>query len=161
MRCASSTRRPGPGSDTDVATLQQLADAVVTELELGALLREYEGDRLRWGLAIDAAGIGAFDWDLVTGRLVWDEQLIEMFGYDATDFDESIEAFNARLHPDDRARVGEALQNCIDTCGEYAADYRVDPSGRRDPLGARPRPRAPRSRRRRGARPGRRLRHDG
>ncbi len=102
-----------------------MADAVVTELEFGALLREYEGDRLRWGLAIDSAGIGAFDWDLVTGRLIWDEQLLEMFGYDVTDFDETIDAFNARLHPDDRPRVGEALQNCIATCGEYAADYRV------------------------------------
>ena len=112
-------------SDTDVATLEQLAEAVVTELELSALLRQYEGDRLRWGLAIDAAGIGAFDWDLVSGRLVWDEQLIAMFGYDVTDFEESIEAFNARLHPDDLPRVTEALQACIATCGEYDAEYRV------------------------------------
>ena len=112
-------------SATDVATLEQLGEAVVTELELSALLRQYEGDRLRWGLAIDAAGIGAFDWDLVTGRLAWDEQLIEMFGYDVTDFEESIEAFNARLHPDDLRRVSEALQTCIATCGDYEAEYRV------------------------------------
>lgn len=114
-----------PWSDSDVATLEQLAEAVVTELELTALLRQYEGDRLRWGLAIDAAGIGAFDWDLASGRLVWDEQLIEMFGYDVTDFEESIEAFNARLHPDDLPRVTEALQTCIATCGYYEAEYRV------------------------------------
>jgi PAS domain S-box-containing protein len=112
-------------SATDVATLEQLGEAVVTELELSALLRQYEGDRLRWGLAIDAAGIGAFDWDLGTGRLAWDEQLIEMFGYDVTDFEESIEAFNARLHPDDLARVSDAIQTCIDTCGDYEAEYRV------------------------------------
>ena len=36
-------------SDSDVATLRRLADSVVTELELSALVREYEGDRLRWG----------------------------------------------------------------------------------------------------------------
>ena len=34
------------------------------------------------GLAIDAAGIGTFDWDLVTGQLAWDDRLIAMFGYD-------------------------------------------------------------------------------
>ena len=57
-------------------------------------------DRLRWGLAIDAAGIGTFDWDLVTGRLTWDEQLITMFGYDAGDVRRRrIEAFNARAAP--------------------------------------------------------------
>ena len=102
--------RRGSGRSTDVATLRRLADAVVTELELSALVREYEGDRLRWGLAIDAAGIGTFDWDLVTGRLAWDDQLIAMFGYDVDDFDQTIEAFNARLHPDDLPRVTDALQ---------------------------------------------------
>jgi GAF domain-containing protein len=112
-------------SDGDVATLRRLADSVVTELELSALVREYESDRVRWGLAVDAAGIGTFDWDLVSGQLAWDDQLIAMFGYDADDFDQSIEAFNARLHPDDLQRVTAALQGCIDTCGEYEAEYRV------------------------------------
>jgi GAF domain-containing protein len=93
-------------SGTDVATLVELADAVVTELEHVALRRQYEGDRVRWQLAIDSAGIGAFDWNLLTGRLTWDDQLIAMFGFDADEFDESIEAFTARLHPDDRPRVG-------------------------------------------------------
>jgi PAS domain S-box-containing protein len=112
-------------TETDVATLEQLADAVVTELELAALLRQYEADRLRWGLAIDAAGVGTFDWNLTSGRLLWDDPLIEMFGYDVTDFEESIAAFNARLHPDDLPRVTEALQTCIATCGEFEAEYRV------------------------------------
>jgi PAS domain S-box-containing protein len=111
--------------DTDVGTLRRLADAVVTELELSALVREYEGDRLRWGLAIDAAGIGTFDWDLVTGQLTWDDQLSTMFGYADGTFDQSIEAFNARLHPDDLPRVSEALRGCIETCGEYESEYRV------------------------------------
>ncbi|MGR6964041.1 SpoIIE family protein phosphatase [Geodermatophilus sp. URMC 61] len=80
-------------------------------------------------LAIDAAGIGTFDWDLVTGTLSWDTRLIELFGYDATTFDRSIEAFNARLHPDDVDRVGELLRRAIDTVGEYSAEYRVVLSG--------------------------------
>ncbi len=56
-------------------------------------------------LAIAAAGIGTFEWDLTTGRLTWDSRLDELFGYTAGTFDESIEAFNARLHPDDLPRV--------------------------------------------------------
>jgi len=112
-------------SDADVATLRQLADSAVTELELAALVGQYENDRVRWGLAIDAAGIGTFDWDLVTGRLSWDDQLIRMFGYDADSFEQTIEAFNARLHPGDLRRVSELLEQCIDLCGEYDAEYRV------------------------------------
>jgi serine phosphatase RsbU (regulator of sigma subunit)/PAS domain-containing protein len=116
---------PRGWADSDVGTLRQLAESAVTELELTALVRQYERDRVRWGLAIDAGGIGTFDWDLVSGRLSWDHRLIGMFGYDADTFEQTIEAFTARLHPDDVARVDEALQSCIDTCGEFDSEYRV------------------------------------
>jgi hypothetical protein len=65
---------PRAWSETDITTLRQLAESAVTELELSALVEEFEADRVRWGLAIDAAGIGTFDWDLVTGRLSWDDR---------------------------------------------------------------------------------------
>jgi serine phosphatase RsbU (regulator of sigma subunit)/PAS domain-containing protein len=123
---------PGPRdwSDADATTLRQLAEAVVTELELSAVVRRYESDRVRWDLATDAAGIGTFDWDLRTGRLSWDERLIAMFGYDDGHFDQSIESFNARLHPDDLPRVTDALAGSIATCGDFETEYRVVlPSG--------------------------------
>jgi PAS domain S-box-containing protein len=116
---------PRDWSDEDVATLRRLADAAITDLELSATMREYERDRVRWGLAIDAAGVGTFDWDLETGHLAWDDQLIEMFGYDAATFGGNIQAFNARLHPDDVPRVTETLAHSIATCGDYDAEYRV------------------------------------
>ena len=56
--------------------------------------------------------------------------MLEIFGYDRAGFDETIDAFAARLHPDDRARTLEALQTAIDACGEYEAEFRVVlPSG--------------------------------
>ena len=121
---------PRTWSDSDVSLLRQLADSVSTELELSALSTEFEASRLRWGLAIDAAEIGSFDWDLQTGRLVWDDRLVELFGYDRGVFGETIEDFNARLHPDDVPRVADALQTAIDTVGPFEAEYRVQlPSG--------------------------------
>jgi PAS domain S-box-containing protein len=84
-----------------------------------------EARRSLLDLSVAAAGIGSFDWDLVTGTLSWDARLIELFGYDAATFDRSIEAFNARLHPDDVDRVGELLGRAIETVGEYSAEYRV------------------------------------
>jgi PAS domain S-box-containing protein len=123
-------RGPHPWADSEVSLLRQLADSVATELELSALGREFEAHRLRFELAIDAAAIGSFDWDLVTGRLVWDDRLVQLFGYSRETFDETIAAFAARCHPDDRERTMEALQAAIDTCGEYDAEFRVVlPSG--------------------------------
>ena len=116
---------PRTWSAQDVATLTQLAGSVMTELELSALVRDYEEDRLRWGLAIDAARIGTFDWDLTTRRLTWDERLLAMFGFAGDEFEQTIEAFNGRVHPDDLSRVGDALQAAIESCGEFESEYRI------------------------------------
>jgi PAS domain S-box-containing protein len=112
-------------TETDVALLRQLAGAVTSELELAALAQEFEAHRLRFELAIDAAQIGSFDWDLRTGRLVWDDRLVQMFGFSRDTFDETIEAFRARIHPADVDRTMAALEAAIDSCGEYGAEFRV------------------------------------
>ncbi|MDP5185383.1 SpoIIE family protein phosphatase [Blastococcus sp. BMG 814] len=117
-------------TDRDVALLRQLADSVSTELQLMALTAEYEAHRVRFELAIDAAGIGSFDWNLETGRLLWDDRLLALFGYERADFDETIDAFVSRVHPDDRERTTEAFQAAIEGRGDYDAEFRVVlPSG--------------------------------
>ena len=122
---------PRSWSPSDVVLLQQLASSAVAELELTALTSEYETGRLLWQLAIDAADIGTFDWDLRTGALTWDDRLVELFGYEREDFPGTIEAFNARLHPDDLPRVTAALERAVAEGGTYLAEYRVVlPDGR-------------------------------
>ncbi len=116
---------PREWSDDDVTLLEVLAPPVVAQLELAALETEYDDERLVWQLAIDAGGVGAFDWDLVTGELRWDERLLRLFGLQREEFGGTIEAFNECVHPGDRARVGRALATAIATCGTYEAEYRV------------------------------------
>jgi serine phosphatase RsbU (regulator of sigma subunit)/PAS domain-containing protein len=116
---------PREWSESDVVLLRQLADSVATELELSALAKEFEASRLRSDLAIDAAGIGSFDYDLLTGDLTWDDRLIELFGYDRESFEGTIEAFLARLHPDDVHRTEEAMQASIDRRGSLDIEYRI------------------------------------
>jgi PAS domain S-box-containing protein len=118
-------RRVRTWTEGDVSLARQMADSVATELELSALAREFEAHRLRFELAIDAAEIGSFDWDLVSRRLIWDDRLVQLFGYERETFAETIEAFNARLHPDDLPRVSEALRAAIDGCGAFDAEYRI------------------------------------
>jgi serine phosphatase RsbU (regulator of sigma subunit)/PAS domain-containing protein len=131
---------PGPRewTDDEVSMLTSLAQSVAVEIELTALEADYEDERTIWQLAMDAGGVGAFDWDLVTGELRWDERLLELFGLDRETFGGTIEAFNAAVHPEDRDRVTQALDGAIETVGEYAAEYRVVlPSGDIRWIGAR------------------------
>ncbi|GAA3179496.1 hypothetical protein GCM10010531_36910 [Blastococcus jejuensis] len=87
--------------------------------------RDRAADRLRIELAVDAAGVGSFDWDLVTRRLRWDDRLLAMFGYRRAEFDGTIDAFVDRLHPGDRDRVLDAMRAAIGTVGGYEAEFRV------------------------------------
>ncbi len=112
-------------SEADVHVLEQLAASVVSELELAALSAEYEASRARWELAIEAAGVGGFDWDLATGQLSWDERMRELFGYGASSFEHSIEAFTARVHGDDLPLLMTAIDEAVAGCGEFTCEYRV------------------------------------
>lgn len=79
-------------------------------------------DRTIWQLAVDAGEVGAFDWDLTTGELRWDDRLLELFGLDQGTFGGTIDAFKAAVHPDDRDRVDAALASAVESVGTYAAE---------------------------------------
>jgi PAS domain S-box-containing protein len=116
---------PRSWSQNDLELLQQLAPPVSAELELAALSSDYEAERVVWQLAVEAASIGTFDWNLRTGELRWDDRLLELFGIEREAFGGTIDAFLAAVHPDDVPRVTQAMKEAIETCGEYAAEFRV------------------------------------
>ena len=109
----------------DVVALEELAVAVIAELERVALATEHETVLLRLDLAMDAAGVGSWDWDLTSGELLWDDRLKAMFGYSQAGFDNTIDAFNRRVHPEDLPRVTAALEAAIQDDVEYDETYRV------------------------------------
>jgi serine phosphatase RsbU (regulator of sigma subunit)/PAS domain-containing protein len=84
---------------------------------------------LRAELAMEAAGIGTFDWDLVTGVLDRDERLAAVFADHAVPARQGLDTFTGRVHPDDRDDVAAAVQRAIDTCGGFDALYRVQLPG--------------------------------
>ena len=80
--------------------------------------------RLR--LATEAAEIGTWDFDPVSGELVWDARCKAAFGL-AVDADVRYDVFLDALHPDDRARTDVAVQQALDPAGTgtYDIEYRT------------------------------------
>lgn len=117
-------------SDHDVGLLSELASSVMAELELSALSAEYESSRLRWDVAIEAAGIGSFDWDLRTDRMDWDDRLQAMFGYEPGEFVPHMTEAFSRIHPDDRPIVEAAVAEAVESGGDYRAEFRILPPDR-------------------------------
>jgi PAS domain S-box-containing protein len=85
-------------------------------------LRERE-DQLR--LTIEASRAGAWDWNLVTNRLSWDDYLHSLFGLKRGDFDGSYEHFLSLVHPDDRELVRQAHDTALREKTELTVEFRV------------------------------------
>ncbi|WP_211307894.1 SpoIIE family protein phosphatase [Geodermatophilus normandii] len=116
---------PRPWSPSDVGVLEQLARAVVAELELAARSAESRADRARWDLAAAAGGVGTFDLDLTTGDLVLDDRMLELSDLDRHAFTGRPEDVYAHVHRDDVGDVVARVERALATAGSYEAEYRV------------------------------------
>jgi diguanylate cyclase (GGDEF)-like protein/PAS domain S-box-containing protein len=81
----------------------------------------------RRAIALTAAGIGAWDWDLVTGEIVWSDNLDLIFGLAPGTFGRTYDAFLDLVHPDDRERVERAVARAHAEGTNYDAEFRVCP----------------------------------
>ncbi|RUR72330.1 PAS domain-containing protein [Chlorogloeopsis fritschii PCC 9212] len=68
--------------------------------------------RLR--LAMEVAGMGTWDWDLLTQQLSWSANLEQLFEMEPGTFDGRAETFVKLLHPQDRDRVLDATVRAIE-----------------------------------------------
>ena len=82
----------------------------------------------RFRLALDAAeGIGTWDWDLRTDRVITDGRFARRYGIDPALAERglTLEAYLAIIHPRDRAAVRAQIEAAIATGDEFRADYRL------------------------------------
>jgi len=85
------------GSATDIEDLKQ-AEAAVREA----------AERLQ--IAVEAAEMGTWDWDLERGDVYWNERHFRLFGMQLTSGPINPETFFAHVYSDDRERVREQLE---------------------------------------------------
>jgi PAS domain S-box-containing protein len=80
-------------------------------------------ERLR--LALQAAQMGTWDWNIVTGELRWSESLEAMFGLPPGGFGKSVEAFRALVHPEDRDQVAQIAAAVLQDAKESGVEFRA------------------------------------
>ncbi|MCS6802951.1 MAG: PAS domain S-box protein [Chloroflexota bacterium] len=71
------------------------------------------------------AGDTSWDWNILTGDLWWDDAVERLFGYPRGAIEETFAWWAQRVHPDDRARVEQSLEEAIAGSSErWEAEYR-------------------------------------
>lgn len=79
----------------------------------------------RFRLALDAAGMGTFDWDLTKGTVFWDRRHQTMFGYEPGSFDGTPSGLYERVHPEDRAAVMCDVEKARGTRTGISREFRI------------------------------------
>jgi two-component system CheB/CheR fusion protein len=123
----------GAGPESGLVLLQIfMAVATATGLILGAIAAEQrraeENARVserRLVLALEAAGMGVWDWNIATGEVRWSGELEPLHGLPRGGFAGTYEAFRTLIHPDDRDHVEEAIKRSVETRTPYEAEFRI------------------------------------
>lgn len=90
---------------------------------LNQQLQTENANQLRMALA--AARMGMWDWNIVTGEITWSPEHEQLFGFAPNTFDGKFESFDARIHQDDRFGIGQAIQQALQEQQIYQHEYRV------------------------------------
>ena len=97
---------------TDITDLKRTQEALLKNEEW--LRLTMEGGRMgTWSRELDE-----------DNRVVWSPELEEIFGLRRGEFPQTEEAFFAFVHPDDRARLSQAVTRAIESRGAYDIEFR-------------------------------------
>lgn len=101
--------------------------------ELASTQDDLSASEERYRMAAKAAGIGTWEWDILTGDLTVNDEYLTAIGYDRAAFAPFVDNWKALVHPDDKDRVLQAVDDhlegktehfsfryrLLDNCGEW------------------------------------------
>ena len=79
--------------------------------ELASSREDLSASEERYQMAAKAAGIGTWEWDIPTGDLIVSAEYLAAIGYDRSSFAPFVDNWKALLHPDDKDRVLQSIDD--------------------------------------------------
>jgi PAS domain S-box-containing protein len=94
--------------------------------QLQSRTKEISKERERLTIAVEATGIGIWEWDVESNRIIWSPRLKEIFGL-RVDKEPTYDFWQSSLHPDDRDSVMAKVNALLEpeSNGELKAYHRI------------------------------------
>ncbi len=80
-------------------------------------------ERLR--LALEAAQMGIWDWDILSGKVMHSHTTEVIHGLDPSSFEGTFKSFLSNLHPEDQELVTQALHSTLKEGSDYNIEFRI------------------------------------
>lgn len=101
---------------------QRLTDIAIERQQAADAIRKSE-EHLR--MAHQAARVGTWEWDVLTGESVWSEMIWHLLGLEPDEDKTTVERFIESIHPEDRERVWRKVNEVIAEGEEYYDEFRL------------------------------------
>jgi PAS domain S-box-containing protein len=119
------------GTITDINNQKQLEERLLNEIaQRQHIEQELRREQEQLALAMRAAKMGSWDWDIQTGQVSWSANLEHLFGMAVGSFDGRYETVKAMIHPDDVPWVEQAIHDAVYNNQDYNIEFRfIKPDG--------------------------------
>ncbi len=107
----NTSKIPLHNSQGEIIGVLGTYEYITERKEAERLLRE-SNERLQ--LALQAAHMGTWEWDVVNDRFVWSPETFELFGVPVAAFAGTYQAYLAFITPESRARVDEQIKQFLE-----------------------------------------------
>jgi PAS domain S-box-containing protein len=101
-----------------------LAAMTISVLVLGAVIAERAEAEERLAEAQEVAHVGSWSWDIDTDRATWSAELYRLYGI-AERTPMTYHSFLDSIHPDDRDRIRDTVEQALGETRPFAVDHRV------------------------------------
>lgn len=79
----------------------------------------------RFRIAAESSSDLIYEWDTVIGTMRWFGDIDTQLGYEPGEIPRTLEGWETRIHPDDRAFVNSQIEECLQTGVAFAGEYRI------------------------------------
>jgi two-component system sensor histidine kinase/response regulator len=84
-----------------------------------------QGLEQRTGLALKAAKIGVWEYDIVSDHLIWDDRLFEIYGRERNKFKNTFQDWSESIYPDDFEAAQQAFTKAIEGHAYFKHEFRI------------------------------------
>jgi len=105
-------------SEANVKLLSEIIERSRTEDELINISQRLQ-------LATTSAGLGVWDWNIKDNVMVWEDQMMALYGHTPQTFPGGIDAWQQGLHPDDRRAAWETCQASLRGEIPWDTEFRI------------------------------------
>jgi PAS domain S-box-containing protein len=87
--------------------------------------RSLQHSEARLALALEAGAMGAWEWEVASGTVIWSPQLERLHGLAPGTFAGTFEAFQSDMNPEHRERVRSAIERALREQMPYRVEYEI------------------------------------